>query len=308
MNPSFSAEILFPPAEKPAWAPLVSRWHQLDGASFALVEAYTSWKQSLQTPSLIFLASEGASNEADADFVKTGAKSPSKMIHTLPSTRSSPLCQAMGWSGPVLCVQKDPHTFETALKEAQEMVGTEYPVVWVLGASPIHSEGTLKKYRVELVQLLEKPKTNFTFPVPVSLLSEALPHRAPMLWVDEVLWINDTQGECRVRLKPGKHFLDANGAVRISSLIEWTAQSYGFVKACQVLSRGGNANPYEQNYLAAFNDFSFQENAASVLQDSSEALVRIEILKELGPLTLIEGQVVAQGEVLASGRLKVYCA
>lgn len=130
---SYAFRYAFPVREEPEWKHLVDRWYQLDAQSYGLAQAYWHWKPRMgEAPSLLILASPGASNETDRAFVVSGATSPAKFTHTLPNVRSSPLCQVMAWSGPMLCLQRDPATQITALAQAAEWVGAEYPRVWVV--------------------------------------------------------------------------------------------------------------------------------------------------------------------------------
>lgn len=112
----------FPRSSPPPWAEKVDRWHQLDAYSFGMIDAYTRFQESLERPDLILLASPSASNDADRQFVLSKAKSPVKMVHTLPNVRSSSLVNFMGWGGPVLCLQKDPQTLLTALVEGLDFL------------------------------------------------------------------------------------------------------------------------------------------------------------------------------------------
>ena len=123
----------FPAVTKPVWSGKVDRWYQLDAMAYGLAEACFQWRQmEAERPSFLLLASRGASNDADRAFVESGAASPAKFVHTLPSVRSSTVCQVMDWHGPMLCLQEDPSTLCTALMEAVKMVCEDVPVVWVL--------------------------------------------------------------------------------------------------------------------------------------------------------------------------------
>ena len=123
-----------PAKEEPSWKGIVERWYQLDPFAYGLAEAYTKWKP-LPAPAMILLASPQASNETDFQFATTGATSPAKFVHTLPNIRCSSLCQVMDWTGPVLCVQKDPSTLAHALREALAFLeyGAGAPI-WVVSA------------------------------------------------------------------------------------------------------------------------------------------------------------------------------
>ena len=122
----------FPLKRTPAWAPLVERWPQLDAASVGLAQAYVEFQDNLGArPAWILLASPGASNDTDALFVASGACSPSKFVHTLPNIRSAALFKIMDWSGPLLCLQNDPKTLQSALVEAAELFQTGEGPVWI---------------------------------------------------------------------------------------------------------------------------------------------------------------------------------
>jgi len=110
----------------------MERWSQLDEAAQNLCAAYWEKRSALGAPpDWIILASPGASNHTDRQFVTAAVPSPAKFVHTLPNVRGAALLQLMQWSGPVLCIQKDPETLETALSEAQALAKSESARVWV---------------------------------------------------------------------------------------------------------------------------------------------------------------------------------
>lgn len=128
-----SFDVPFPLKTEPEWASKVDRWYQLDAFAYGLCEMWWRNHEMLgRPPSLLFLASPGASNATDLAFARSGATSPSKFVHTLPNVRASSLCQLMNWHGPLLCVQRDPQTIACALELAARAVGEEWPIVWVL--------------------------------------------------------------------------------------------------------------------------------------------------------------------------------
>ncbi len=149
----------FPAQGEPVWKEKVDRWYQLDAAAFGLADAAHYWKQSgsPSRPDFVLLASHGASNDSDAKFAREGASSPSKFVHTLPNIRATAFCQVSAWSGPLLCLQKDPGTIVAALTEASEFVSPQYPTVWILGVNSLGS-GKWEAYRFEL-KLNEAQKT-----------------------------------------------------------------------------------------------------------------------------------------------------
>ena len=154
----FSHEFTFPATGTPTWASLVDRWYQLDPFAYGLAETYSKFQPQLPPPSLIYLASESASNETDWQFVKSDASSPSKFVHTLPSARASALCQVMHWSGPTICLQNGADTLTVALAEGAEAITPKTPRVWVISASrvpPLLGFEKTGNYLIHFFTLLE---------------------------------------------------------------------------------------------------------------------------------------------------------
>lgn len=123
----------FPAAAAPVWLGAVERWYQLDAYAYGMADATHAWRsQLLDRPDLVILASPGGSNHTDWLFARTGGTSPSLFVHTLPNTRGSSFCQVMNWNGPVLCMQNDPVTCLTALREATGLLSQEMSTVWIV--------------------------------------------------------------------------------------------------------------------------------------------------------------------------------
>jgi hypothetical protein len=128
----------YPAKAEPKWASTVERWYQLDAAAFGLVEVFSQLKSELERPpTFLILASPGSSSETDFQFVQSGAASPSKFVHTLPSVRAAPLLQVMKWQGPVLCVQNDPVTWLSGIADGLSYLTDSNALVWVL---TVHSK------------------------------------------------------------------------------------------------------------------------------------------------------------------------
>lgn len=153
----------FPRSSPPSWAEKVDRWHQLDAYSFGLIDAYAHLQDCLEAPGFILLASPSASNDADHQFVLSKAKSPAKMVHTLPNVRSSCLVKLMGWGGPVLCLQKDPQTLLTAIVEGLDLLDPSCRNLTIWGvvkqAPPLY-----EAHVFSLTYLASEEKRNQGFP------------------------------------------------------------------------------------------------------------------------------------------------
>jgi hypothetical protein len=134
----FNFPFQFPAPIEPNWKSKVDRWYQLDAPAYGLAEFYEQHRERLgPAPDLILLASPAASNATDYQFASQGAQSPAKFVHTLPNIRVSPLCQVMGWTGPVLCVQNGLKTLESALNEAKYLLSDQLKRIWVLSVKDL---------------------------------------------------------------------------------------------------------------------------------------------------------------------------
>lgn len=112
------------PQMAPAWSARVDRWTQLDDACFTFCEALQQWNflSDLEKPEFIFVVLPNASNEADFDFVSSGAGSPSKFVFTLPNICASVLFQLIQFSGRTFCLSKGAESLEFAKTEANEFL------------------------------------------------------------------------------------------------------------------------------------------------------------------------------------------
>lgn len=143
------------------------------------------------------------------------------------------------------------------------------------------------------------------FPMPVTRLASLVPHRPPMVWVDEVVRVEEAGGECRVRTDRHAHY-HGQGGIRSTVIVEWIAQSYAYVRAAQAVCRlpGAPAAPPAVFYLAAIRDAML---AAFPGDSPSEFRVHVRRVRSLGPLSLIEGRVTDdRGTLFGTAFLKVY--
>lgn len=140
-------------------------------------------------------------------------------------------------------------------------------------------------------------------PLPVSLLQAALPHRAPMVWIDEVLHGHDHGGLCRVRIKSDMLYAYPDGSLLKYAGIEWVAQAYGYSRAASEVQ---NENP-----ASAANVFlvGIRTTLMKKIPSSTRSLlVETKLFKELPPLALVDGVVRCEdsGEEFMNVQLKLF--
>lgn len=149
------------------------------------------------------------------------------------------------------------------------------------------------------------------FPVSTSQLTDWLPHRGTAVWVDEVISITDNGGEGLVRLNNSANYSDGRGNIRDSSFIEWMAQSYGFICACQGLAGLVSAKEKPTKaFLVQVTDFDLSDDpSSSQIIEGDWMTVRIQRTHQVGPIALVEGQVLSSKNiVIARAKLKLFAA
>lgn len=145
-----------------------------------------------------------------------------------------------------------------------------------------------------------------TFPIPVSALSQWVPHRLPMVWINEVTSASAEGGECLIKLDAQAHYIGSKG-IRSSSLVEWMAQGYAYVRAVQSVHGllAAMAAP-KRAYLVSIQNVQFLADLSS-LESGRSLTVRVGGYRDIGPITMFEGSVIDEtGRKLATARLKVF--
>ncbi len=145
------------------------------------------------------------------------------------------------------------------------------------------------------------------FPVSVSEFQSVVPHRPPMVWVDEVTSASTEHGECRVFLKETALYYFSPGELLVTAGIEWIAQTYAYSRAAYFASKGKCHSDLKEAFLVAVRDAEFanQEEWSSV--GGREIHIRVDGFRNLGPLTLINGQVREDsGVLLMKAHLRVF--
>jgi len=135
-------------------------------------------------------------------------------------------------------------------------------------------------------------------------LQPYVPHRPPMIWVDEITDVNDAGGIGHTLIKAKELYLTDN-IVRPSAYIEFIAQTYAFVQSIRARN-AGIRELHQRALLVAIKDFSIQPHTPI----SVGTMVRTEVTKgrEMGPITIIHGKVFSGDDLLALGEVKVFTA
>ncbi len=143
-----------------------------------------------------------------------------------------------------------------------------------------------------------------SFPYSALQLKEAIPHRPPMVWIQEVIHADRETGKCRFVYHAKENYSDATG-IRPSSFIELMAQSYAFSQAA-FAKASGNALAMNKAYLAGVSDLKIEANATRLVE-GDELTVEVRCYRKLGPLSLVKGRVsTPAGNLVAAGDLKLF--
>ncbi len=146
--------------------------------------------------------------------------------------------------------------------------------------------------------------TNDMKPVPARDLFEALPHRPPMVWVDEVIVADETGGTCRVDLKHDGLYL-TDGSLRPSSLIELMAQSFGYIIAANQRRSPSDGPKISKAFLISISNSKLEYRPD--IGAGRSVNVHISNVRTIGSVTLFNGSVLlSDGTPLGTADLKVY--
>ncbi len=135
-------------------------------------------------------------------------------------------------------------------------------------------------------------------------LLKFLPHRSPMVWIDDVGDLSESSSECFVTLKAdGLYF--SNARLRRTSLIEFIAQGFGYQAAARIIRAGDEPPPAGKAYLVSVSKCVM--SATDTLKAGDRLRVVLENWKSIGPITLFNGKVLGPSDQeLCVADLKVF--
>ncbi|MBN2644652.1 MAG: hypothetical protein JXR59_04165 [Desulfuromonadaceae bacterium] len=128
---------------------------------------------------------------------------------------------------------------------------------------------------------------------------ELLPHRPPMLLIDELLECQPTSGRVTARFDANSLFADRGGQIEPVVMVELLAQAWAAVKGWQDRSQG---LPVRQGYLVGGRSVTVYQ--APRIGESLSIVV--ELAGEIDGFAVIDGQIVCGKNTLAEGSLKLW--
>jgi predicted hotdog family 3-hydroxylacyl-ACP dehydratase len=138
------------------------------------------------------------------------------------------------------------------------------------------------------------------FPLCVEERPDMLPHRRPMVWVDRILDSTNQRGSTEVTLN--RELMLVAGRVYVGAIIEFVAQSYGFIMAAEAIQQGRRLQTAQ---LAAIDHFELLTE--SLPREGETLSADLITVRDLHPLYLVKGQVFArQRRKLCTIEFKVY--
>jgi predicted hotdog family 3-hydroxylacyl-ACP dehydratase len=143
--------------------------------------------------------------------------------------------------------------------------------------------------------------------IPVKDIEKYLPHRPPMVWIDEVRSFSEKAGECRVRLKAGGLYMDDEG-LRPTSCLEFIAQAYGFISVCHhIYILDPNSKPLSKAFLASIKgaELPAVETLARI-RPGDELSITISGVRQMGPIVMFNGRVQTGDLLVCEAQMKVF--
>lgn len=139
---------------------------------------------------------------------------------------------------------------------------------------------------------------------PLEEIQAYLPHRPPMLLLEEVVAVTEQDAHCRVRVSPAgvlAPFLDAKGALPSWYGLELIAQTVGVWSGCGRCRR--DENGAELGMILGARDLSCTEDgfAPGSLLD-----IHVDLIMQDGRFAGFEGRILCGEKRIVSGRVTTF--
>lgn len=144
-----------------------------------------------------------------------------------------------------------------------------------------------------------------SFTAHIDDLYDLVPHRPPMVWIDEIVEFTATSGECRVVIKNGELYMGPEG-LRTSSCLEFIAQAYGLCSMGYKRAKNPAARPLKRAFLASFKDVRLDFARLAAVRAGDVITVKYWGVRQIGAITMFNGNAVHNGDILCDAGLKVF--
>jgi len=126
-----------------------------------------------------------------------------------------------------------------------------------------------------------------------------IPHRLPMLLVDELLEVEGKSAVVAAQVSPNCPLVDTVGKLEDIALVELMAQSHATLNGyCDQLA----GTPPRQGFLVGVKKVEWFGSA----QVGDQLLIKIDTLAELDNFVIAAGEIWCGDKMLASGELKAW--
>lgn len=156
-----------------------------------------------------------------------------------------------------------------------------------------------------LKNILKRKK--LTFPVPIEYLKNFLPHSGSAIWIDQLLETKKNFGRTETKLKSDANYLQNKKLIE-SSLIEFVAQSFGYMLALNDILDVQKVKPVTTALIAEVKDAQFYFSSFDRTPEA-EDIIQVTTLgtQDFGALKVVQGQIFFQNRILANLNVKLYC-
>ncbi len=135
---------------------------------------------------------------------------------------------------------------------------------------------------------------------PYPAVTTLLPHRPPMLLVDEVISVEEKIGQARAVVSAKHLFLRADGTLAPETCAELVAQGFGVCEACRRLSKGLTIEG--GGYLANIRDLV----CFSPAREGDELIICTEKIDECFDTYIVQGEILRGEEKLAQCTVYIF--
>ena len=131
-------------------------------------------------------------------------------------------------------------------------------------------------------------------------IKDLLPQRTPILMVDELLDVNGEEARTSFAVRPGNFFLDEEGRLEASGLIEHIAQSASAFAGYRARLAGATEPPV--GYIGEVKNFRCYYRPQ--IGDKLRTTVRLG--PEIESMMLLSGETRTEEKILAETQLKIF--